>query len=428
MKNLTIKKFNQLYDKGKITSEKLVEFYLERISNINLNAVLEINPDALFIARALDNEKKLGKKRSTLHGVPVIIKGNIDTNDKMRTSAGAKVLENNYPKKDAFLVKKLKDAGAVILGKANLTEFANFVSYKMPNGYSYLGGQTKNPYGNFDTGGSSSGSAVSVAADFCLVSIGTETSGSILSPASSNFCVGLKPTVGTVSRTGIIPISYTQDIAGPITRTVEDAFEVFKVIYGFDRDDPSTYMVKDKHLSNHINFIENYSNFVFGYTEQVFEWIDKEQIDLFKEGLLKIEKLGGKVVRIKFENLDKINNINVLLYEFKHAINNYLKDKDLDVKSLEDIIRFNFKHRYVIPYGQSIFLASDSTNLTSKEYIDFLLNDRKYAKEQVRKILKENNLDALVFPANYDAHIMAKAQCPSITVPLGFTKKGPFGM
>ncbi|WP_231109719.1 amidase family protein [Thermosipho melanesiensis] len=219
----------------------------------------------------MDNEKKLGKKRSTLHGVPVIIKGNIDTNDKMRTSAGAKVLENNYPKKDAFLVKKLKDAGAVILGKANLTEFANFVSYKMPNGYSYLGGQTKNPYGNFDTGGSSSGSAVSVAADFCLVSIGTETSGSILSPASSNFCVGLKPTVGTVSRTGITPISYPQDIAGPITRTVEDAFEVFKVIYGFDRDDPSTYMVKDKHLSNHINFIENYSNFVFGYTEQVFE-------------------------------------------------------------------------------------------------------------------------------------------------------------
>ncbi|HCF38452.1 MAG TPA: peptide amidase, partial [Thermosipho africanus] len=232
MKNLTVKKFNDFYDEGKLTSERLVEFYLERISKINLNAILEINPDALFIARALDRERRNGKKRSNLHGIPVIIKGNIDTNDKMQTTAGAKALEGNFASSDAFIVKKLREAGCVIIGKANLTEFANFVSFKMPNGYSRLGGQTRNPYGDFDTGGSSSGSAVAIAADLALLSIGTETSGSILSPSSMNSCVGLKPTVGTVSRTGIIPISFTQDTAGPITRTVEDAFELFKVIFG----------------------------------------------------------------------------------------------------------------------------------------------------------------------------------------------------
>jgi amidase len=211
LRNLTIKKANEYFKKG-LTSVELVEFYLERIAKYEkLNAILELNPDALFIAHQLDIERKNGHIRSKLHGIPIIIKGNIDTGDKMQTTAGVKALEGNYVKDDAFLVKKLRDAGAIILAKANLTEFANFVSFNMPNGYSTLGGQTKNPYGNFDTGGSSSGSAVAVAADLCLAAIGTETSGSILSPSSSNSCVGLKPTTGTISRSGIIPISYTQE-------------------------------------------------------------------------------------------------------------------------------------------------------------------------------------------------------------------------
>ncbi|SHH39783.1 amidase family protein [Thermosipho atlanticus] len=428
MRNLTIRKFNELYDEGKITSEKLVEFYLERIANVSLNAILEINPDALFIARAMDEERKIGKKRSNLHGVPVIIKGNIDTNDKMQTTAGAKVLSGNYAKKDAFLVRKLREAGAVIIGKANLTEFANFVSFKMPNGFSRLGGQTKNPYGEFDTGGSSSGSAVAVAADFALVSIGTETSGSILSPASSNSCVGLKPTVGTVSRSGIIPISYTQDTAGPITRTVEDAFEVFKVIHGFDLEDPATYIVKNREFPAKLKEIPDYSGMIFGYSEQFFKWLAEEQILLFKDTLKKIESLNGKIVEVKFENLDKINNINVLFYEFKHGINNYLKDKDLKVKTLTDIIRFNFEDKDAIPYGQSILLRADATDINEKEYIESLLNDRRYAKEELDKLFEKYNLTALLFPANYGAHITAKAKYPSITVPAGYTNSGPFGL
>ncbi|ANQ53046.1 MULTISPECIES: amidase family protein [unclassified Thermosipho (in: thermotogales)] len=428
LRDLTIKRFNKLYDEGKITSEKLVEFYLERISSISLNAVLEINPDALFIARAMDEERKNNKKRSNLHGVPVIIKGNIDTKDKMQTTGGAKALLGNYVNNDAFLVKKLREAGAVIIGKSNLTEFANFVSYEMPNGYSRLGGQTKNPYGNFDVGGSSSGSAVAVAADFALVSIGTETSGSILSPSSSNSCVGLKPTVGTVSRNGIIPISYTQDTAGPITRTVEDAFEVFRIIYGFDLNDPATYIVKNKKVPEKIKEISDYSGMIFGYSKQFFNWLTHEQILLFKDSLKKVEKLNGKVVEIKFENLDKINNINVLFYEFKHGINNYLKDKDLQVKTLTDVINFNFENKDAIPYGQSILLRSDTTDINEREYIESLLNDRKYAKGGIDWLFEKYNLTALLFPANYGAHITAKAKYPSITVPAGYTDTGPFGL
>ncbi|QTA37779.1 peptide amidase [Thermosipho ferrireducens] len=429
LRNLTISRANELFNEKKLTSEKLVEFYLERISEYShLNAVLELNPDALFIAKALDKERVSGFVRSKLHGIPVIIKGNIDTADKMQTTAGAKALQGNYATKDAFLVEKLRKAGAIILGKANLTEFANFVSFKMPNGYSKLGGQTKNPYGDFDTGGSSSGSAVAVAADLCLAAIGTETSGSILSPSSSNSCVGLKPTVGLVSRGGIIPISYSQDTAGPITRTVQDAFEVLRVISGYDEDDPATYIIKSRKFSAEIKKIDDYSGMIFGYSEQLFEWLSKGEILLFKETIKKIESLNGKVVKVEFEDLEKINNINVLFYEFKHGINNYLKDKSLKVKTLTDIIRYNFRNADAMPYGQSILLRSDATDINEKEYIESLLRDIKYAKGSIDKLFERYNLTALLFPANYGAHITAKAKYPSITIPAGYTDTGPFGV
>lgn len=428
LKNLTVRKFNELYDNGKISSEKLVEFYLERISKIDLNAILEINPDALFIARALDKERKNGKIRSNLHGIPIVIKGNIDTCDKMQTTAGAKVLKGNFASKDAYLVKKLREAGCIILGKANLTEFANFVSYKMPNGFSKLGGQTKNPYGNFDTGGSSSGSAVAIAADFSLISVGTETSGSILSPASSNSCVGLKPTVGTISRSGIIPISFTQDTAGPITRTVSDAFELFKVIYGYDFEDSATYVLKNLKFEKKIEELNDYYGMSFGYSEQLMEWLNKEQLEIFLNSLKKVDRLGGKIKKIEFKNLEKINNIEVLFYEFKLGINNYLKNKNLKVKTLTDIIRFNFKNQDAIPYGQSILLHSDATDINDNNYIEALLNDRKYAKEELKKIFLKYNLTAFLFPANYGAHITAKSLYPSITVPAGYTNSCPFGI
>ncbi|GAB6189707.1 amidase family protein [Marinitoga arctica] len=426
--NLTIEKVNKLFNENKLNSVELVEFYLERISKYShLNAVLEINPDVIFIAQKLDLERKKGKVRSNLHGVPIIIKGNIDTNDKMQTTAGVKALEGNYAREDAYLVKLLRKSGAIILGKANLTEFANFVSFNMKNGYSTLGGQTKNPYGDFDTGGSSSGSAVAVAADLCLAAIGTETSGSILSPSSSNSCVGLKPTTGSISRSGIIPISYTQDTAGPITRTVQDAYEIFKILSKYDKKDISTYIVKD--YKPKFNEIKDYSGMIFGYSEDHLKWLEDEKKDAFFEALKKVEKLGGKVIKVKFENLDKINNINVLYYEFKHGINNYLKDKTLKVKALNDIIKYNYKNPRAIKYGQNILIKSDGTDIRDREYIESLLNDRKYSRKLgIDKVMDEYNLTSLLFPANYGAGISAKAGYPSITVPATYINGEPFGL
>ncbi|KAF2956860.1 amidase family protein [Marinitoga sp. 38H-ov] len=425
--NLTIKKVNEYFEK-RLSSVELVEFYLERISKYKyLNAILEINPDALFIARQMDIERKSSNVRSKLHGVPIIIKGNIDTFDKMQTTAGAKSLEGNYAKEDAFLVKKLRKSGAIILAKANLTEFANFVSFNMPNGYSTLGGQTKNPYGDFDTGGSSSGSAVAVAADLCLAAIGTETSGSILSPASSNFCVGLKPTTGTISRSGIIPISYTQDTAGPIARTVEDVYEIYKVLIGYDDKDPASYLSKEYNAD--LEKLDNFNGLKFGVSKNHLNWLSEDQKNIFYESLERVKKLGGEIIEFEFEHLDKINNINVLYYEFKHGINNYLKDKNLKVKTLNDIIKFNIHNREAIKYGQNILIKSDGTNLKDKEYIESLINDRKYSRKfGIDKVMEEYDLFALIFPANYGAGISAKSGYPSVTVPAGYTKDGPFGI
>jgi amidase len=427
LRNLTIKKANEYFEKG-LTSVELVEFYLERIAKYeNLNAILELNPDALFIAHQLDIERKNGHIRSKLHGIPIIIKGNIDTGDKMQTTAGVKSLEGNYVKEDAFLVKKLRDAGAIILAKANLSEFANFVSFNMPNGYSTLGGQTKNPYGDFDTGGSSSGSAVAVAADLCLAAIGTETSGSILSPSSSNSCVGLKPTTGTISRSGIIPISYTQDTAGPIARNVEDVYEIYNILIGCDENDPASYIAKDYNVK--LENLNDFSGLRFGVSKNHLKWLSEDQKITFYESLDRIRNLGGEIIEFEFDHLDKINNINVLYYEFKHGINNYLKDKNLKVKTLNDIIKFNIHNREAIKYGQNILIKSDGTNLKDKEYIESLINDRKYSRKfGIDKVMEEYDLFALIFPANYGAGISAKAGYPSVTVPAGYTKDGPFGI
>lgn len=427
LRNLTIKKANEYFEKG-LTSVELVEFYLERIAKYeNLNAILELNPDALFIAHQLDIERKNGHIRSKLHGIPIIIKGNIDTGDKMQTTAGVKSLEGNYVKEDAFLVKKLRDAGAIILAKANLSEFANFVSFNMPNGYSTLGGQTKNPYGDFDTGGSSSGSAVVVAADLCLAAIGTETSGSILSPSSSNSCVGLKPTTGTISRSGIIPISYTQDTAGPIARNVEDVYEIYNILIGYDENDPASYIAKDYNVK--LENLNDFSGLRFGVSKNHLKWLSEDQKITFYESLDRIRNLGGEIIEFEFDHLDKINNINVLYYEFKHGINNYLKDKNLKVKTLNDIIKFNIHNREAIKYGQNILIKSDGTNLKDKEYIESLINDRKYSRKfGIDKVMEEYDLFALIFPANYGAGISAKAGYPSVTVPAGYTKDGPFGI
>src|SRR5690606_28613464 len=224
-----IREMQELMENGNITAEEMTVMYLSRISEYgrNVNAVLEVNPEALQIARQLDYERRVKGARSPLHGIPILLKDNMDTGDKMHTSCGSLALAGHYAGEGAMLVKKLREAGAVILGKANMTEWANFMSDKMTNGYSSRGGQVKSPYGQFDCGGSSSGSAVAIAANLAAASVGTETTGSIIEPAVQNSLVGIKPTVGAISRTGVIPLSMTQDIPGPLARTVEDALLLF---------------------------------------------------------------------------------------------------------------------------------------------------------------------------------------------------------
>jgi amidase len=246
LKEITILQLRQDMQSGKYTSEKLVSLYLERIQKLDkngpkLNSVIELNPDALLLARELDKERKSGKVRSSLHGIPVLIKDNIDTADKMATSAGSLALAESHAQQDAFIVKRLRDAGAVILGKTNLSEWANFRSNRSSSGWSGRGGQTLNPY-ELDRNpcGSSSGSGVAVSANLCVAAIGTETDGSIVCPSSTNGIVGIKPTVGLISRSGIIPISHSQDTAGPMARTVSDAAVMLGLLTGLDSGDKAT--------------------------------------------------------------------------------------------------------------------------------------------------------------------------------------------
>src|SRR6266536_3294685 len=261
-KEITIGELQKRMQAGELTSHAITEKYLKRIQDIDkngpkLNSVIEINPDALLIADALDNERKNGKLRGPLHGIPVLIKDNIDTADKMQTTAGSLALEGHIAQRDSFVAKKLREAGAVILGKTNLSEWANFRSTRSSSGWSSRGGQTKNPYVlDRSPCGSSSGSAVAVSANLCIAAVGTETDGSIACPASMNGIVGIKPTVGLVSRSGIIPISASQDTAGPMARTVADAAALLGPMTGTDAADPATELAVGKSHGNYTPFLE----------------------------------------------------------------------------------------------------------------------------------------------------------------------------
>jgi amidase len=259
---MEIPQLQQGYQSGKYTIKEVVKAYLNRIKEIDqngpkLNSVICINPDALQIAEELDKELKEGKKRGPLHGIPVIIKDNIDTHDKMPTTAGSRALKNSYPLQDSYVTKKLREAGAVIIGKANLSEWANFRGHMSTSGWSGLGGQTNNPYDvTRNPNGSSSGSGVAVSANLCMLAIGTETDGSIVGPSSANGIVGIKPTVGLISRSGIIPISFTQDTPGPMTRTVRDAAICLGALTGVDSLDNKTLESKSKSLKDYTQFLK----------------------------------------------------------------------------------------------------------------------------------------------------------------------------
>lgn len=403
----TISSLQEKMATGKYTAETLARLYLERINAIDkkgpaLHAVIEINPEALSIAKTMDEERKAGKLRGPLHGIPVLIKDNIDTGDKMHTTAGALAMQDHIAKQDAFLVEQLRSAGAVILGKTNLSEWANFRSAHSCSGWSSLGGQTKNPYVlDHNPCGSSSGSGVAVAANLCVVAVGTETDGSITCPASVNGIVGLKPTVGLVSRSGIIPISATQDTAGPMGRTVKDVAILLGGMVGVDVGDMITKESEDKFKTDYTVFLD-----LNGLKGKRIGVEKKPQGDnqfmhaLQQQAIEVLKKQGAEIIYISY--IDELNKLGgaeftVMQYEFKDGLNKYLASAGATVKTLADVIDFNQKNQdKAMPYFKQETLESSNkkAGLDSKEYIDARAKSHAGARKIIDALVKEQKLDA----------------------------------
>ena len=443
---------------GEITARSLAETFLKRIElidrdGIGLKSVIEVNPDALSIASQLDQERKNGKVRSILHGIPFLVKDNIDTADRMMTTAGSLALSGNYAKEDSPLVKQLRDAGAVLLGKTNLSEWANFRSTRSSSGWSSRGGQTKNPYSlERNPCGSSSGSGVAVASNLCCFAIGTETNGSISCPSSINGIVGLKPTVGLVSRRGIIPISRTQDTAGPMTRTVRDAAIVLGFINKKDTGDEATLQRPNGVLSDYTAMLNpgSLKGKRIGVEKSFLK--GHEKVDtLLKQALSQMELQGATIVEVDF--VKKLSSIDeseykVLQYEFKDGLNRYLAQADAGVKTLSDVIAYNNAHAgSVMPFfGQEILEASqEKGDLEEADYKTALRTVVETSREAIDGTLRDFSLDAICGPAtgpswctdvvngdSFSGYGMgsgaAMAGYPSITVPLGDVHGLPVGL
>jgi amidase len=460
LKETTILQLQKDMQIGKYTSEKLVSMYLERIQKLDkngpkLNSVIELNPDALLLARELDRERKSGKVRSSLHGIPVLIKDNIDTADKMATSAGSLALEESHAQQDAFIAKRLRDAGAVILGKTNLSEWANFRSNRSSSGWSGRGGQTLNPY-ELDRNpcGSSSGSGVAVSANLCVAAIGTETDGSIVCPSSTNGIVGIKPTVGLISRSGIIPISHSQDTAGPMARTVSDAAVMLGLLTGLDSGDEATVAAQDKKSDDYSRFldVDGLKGTRIGVARNFFGFNDMVD-QLMEEAIKAMREKGAEIIDpANIETEKEIGDIefDVLLFEFKDDLNRYLANLPASVasRSLTDLIAFNDanKDKEMPWFGQELFLMADKKGpLTDKVYLKEVADLKRLAgKEGIDATLQKNKLDAIIAPTggpswitdwvngdHFSGGSSAPAACagyPAITVPAGFIFGLPVGI
>lgn len=403
MQHLTVEDVIDALEKQTLTSVELTSYYLKQIENYNhiVNAVSQINPNALAMAKALDEERKTQGPRSMLHGIPILLKDNINTTDGLFTTANSLALSDLKTPYEATIVKKLKDAGLLILGKANLSEFAYFMSYdKMPSGYGSLNGQVKNPYHEgIDPLGSSTGSAVSVAADMILFSIGTETNGSLMAPAYQNSIVSIKPTLGLVSRYGIIPISEHQDTAGPMAKSVMDCAYLLEALVGSDEHDPYT-----KHANEHIKTYHHADQLsVKGKKIGILKFpnyaYNDEELSILTEAKEKLEAVGMTVSWFNFE-VKHLKNDASLLYEFKHGLNQYLDSVSgyTQMTSLSDIIEFNNKNKErCLKYGQSILTKSNETNgdLNDAEYLKIRQSLLKEAKK-FQDLLETEHLDALV--------------------------------
>ena len=434
----TIMDMQKKMEQGELTSKELTLIYLNRISEFDqgkINSVLQINPDALHIAEAFDAERKEKGPRSALHGIPILIKANIDTADKMHTSAGSLALKDSIAQRDSFVAEQLRKAGAVILGKTNMTEWANFMAENMPSGYSSLGGQVLNPYGpgKFDVGGSSAGSGAAIAANFAAAAVGTETSGSILEPACQNSIVGIKPTVGLVSRRGIIPIAHSRDTAGPMARTVEDAAILLNALTGIDVGDPIT---RTNPLSG-ADFLkglnkEGLKGKRIGVARDGFmDYLSDDKKQVFEEAIGILKTTGVELIEdITIPSVKAPWSYDVLTYEFKADLNAYLNTlhPSVTVRSLAQLIEFNQKYEEkMLKYGQAVLLESEATSgsLTESAYVKSLEYDIYHAGELgIDFAIKESNLDAILFPGEEASHISAKAGYPSVAVPAGYTNEG----
>ena len=440
LNEITVSELQAGMKSGKFSAKMLVEKYLVRIKEIDpkLNSVIETNPDALQIAEKMDRERKRGKVRSMMHGIPILIKDNIDTADRMKTTAGSLALvDAPVPARDAFIVQQLRKSGAVILGKTNLSEWANFRSTKSISGWSGRGRQTNNPYIlDKNPCGSSAGSGVAISANLAAVAVGTETNGSIICPATRSGVVGIKPTLGLISRSGIIPIAHTQDTAGPMGRTVSDAAILLGVLVGTDKRDTTTSQSK-KGKKDYTKFLDKdgLRGARIGVARQ-FVGNNAKQKEIFESHLEVLKTGGATLIDVTFPvDFSKLSDdrLQVLLYEFKTDLNKYLAERRSPYKTLADLIKFNEenKEREMPLFGQELFLQSQSKgDLTEKAYTDALQKVKRASQEQgIDAVVAKDKLDAIVSPAvGATWSTAAVAGYPYITVPAGFADGLPVGI
>jgi amidase len=455
---IDIESLQKGYQEKRFTSQMVVKAYLERINKIDkngpkLNSIIYINPTAMATAKQMDLERAAGKTRGPLHGIPILLKDNIDTYD-MPTTAGSRALMNSYPLTDSYLVTKLKEAGAIIIGKTNLSEWANFRGNLSSSGWSGLGGQTLNPYDiTRSPCGSSAGSGVAVAANLAVFAIGTETNGSIICPSNANGIVGIKPTVGLISRSGIIPISYTQDTPGPMARTMRDAAIALGIMVGVDKAD-------DKTTESEGNFSKDYTQFLNP------NGLKGKRIGLFKGTFntnYKVDELMNKAVAFMKSNgaeiieIEKIsptnqntNSFEVMVFEYKDGLNNYFKalGPNAKVKNLQELIEFNKVDPIELSHHNQAYLqlAYEKGDLNSPDYLKALKEMQKFTREEgIDKVMADNKLDAIIAhsggPASKidmvngsggsgpsSSSFAAHAGYPNITVPMGFVEGLPVGI
>jgi len=458
LEEVTITQLQQGYRQGKYTITDVVKEYLERIAAIDkngpkLNSIIQINPDALQIAEELDKEIAAGNIRGPLHGIPVILKDNIDTHDKMPTTAGSLALQHSFPQKDSWLAKKLKESGAIIIAKSNMSEWANFRADLSSSGWSGVGGQTKNPYVlDRNPCGSSSGSGVAVSANLCALAFGTETNGSIVCPANNNGIVGLKPTVGLISRTGIIPISFTQDTPGPMGRTVEDVAICLGSLVGIDPADSKTQGSEGFYQSDYTRFLkqDGLKGKRIGLLTNVMGYHHKVDTLIHKSVAL-LESQGAEVFEIEFpgDRSYRQASFQVMLFEFKDGLNKYFASlgNDVPVRNLNDLIEFNKSDSIELRYFDQklIEMAQEKGDLESAEYKEALTSMLEATREKgIDQLMNEHKLDAIMAPTGSPAwktdlvngdnfmggssSYAAISGYPNITVPMGIIDELPVGV